>query len=40
MGLGGYYLVVSVEHSIVGSGAGKWETRVKAIWQTSGARPA
>ena len=39
MGLGGYYLVVSVDHSIVNSGTGKWETRVKAIWQTSGTRP-
>lgn len=36
LGLGGYYLVVSVTNQIVQSGAGRWETTVKAIWQSSG----
>ena len=36
LGLGGYYLVTSVSNSVVSSGKGKWETRVKAIWQSSG----
>ena len=36
MGLGGYYLVIDVSNSLITSGAGKWTTRVKAIWQNSG----
>ena len=36
LGLGGYYLVVSVDNTLVNSGAGNWETVVKAIWQSSG----
>ena len=36
LGLGGYYLVISVDNQIVQDGAGMWETVVKAIWQSSG----
>jgi hypothetical protein len=36
MGLGGYYLVIDVSNQLVSSGAGKWTTIVKAIWQNSG----